>query len=48
MEQLVNVDIRAPMLLLCLGNLSAAALLLLYLGRLRDAPDSVFALAKLE
>lgn len=48
MEQLVNVDIRALMFLLCLGNLSAAALLLFYLGRLRDAPDSVFALAKLQ
>lgn len=48
MEQLMNVDIRTLMFLLSLGNLSAAGLLLLYLGRLRDAPDSVFALAKLQ
>lgn len=47
MTQLLNMDIRTVMFLLALGNLSAAALLLVYIGRLRDAPDTMFALAKL-
>jgi len=47
MTQLLNVDIRTVLLLLSLGNLSAAALILVYGGRLRDAPDTMFALAKL-
>ena len=48
MQQLLNMDIRTVMFLLALGNLSAAVLLSVYIGgRLRDAPDTMFALAKL-
>jgi diguanylate cyclase (GGDEF) domain len=47
LTQLLSVDIRTVLLLLCLGNLSAAGLLLIYPGRLRGSPGRLFALTKL-